>query len=135
MAYTKEQRARVFRSADGRCHLCGLDLVEAHYGSEFCNVPTGWEIDHQRARVHGGTDHGNNLRPAHISCNRSRQARSAAAVRAENGLARPPLSRAKRNERQAGGAAVGAAIALLAGATTLAPVLIVAGIGALLVDA
>lgn len=132
--YSEEQLARAFRSTAGRCHLCKGALVEVHYGAAFVEVATGWEIDHQRPRLYGGTEHGNNLRPAHISCNRSRQARSAAAVRAENGVARPPLSHSKRNERQAGGALAGSVVALLVGATTLAPVLILAGIGAWLSD-
>ena len=55
-----------------------------------------WEIDHSIPVARGGTDHMNNLFPAHIACNRGKQARSSRSVRRHNGRTRAPLSVAAR---------------------------------------
>lgn len=67
---TTSERMRVpswalFRIAerDGwRCHVCSLGYLP--------NDP--WSIDHDVALANGGTDHINNLRLAHASCNREK---------------------------------------------------------------
>jgi 5-methylcytosine-specific restriction endonuclease McrA len=67
MATTKSERLKVpqwamFRIAqrDGwRCHVCG-----AGYRTD-----DPWQIDHRIALANGGTNHINNLRLAHKSCN------------------------------------------------------------------
>ena len=58
----------------------------------------GWEVDHSRPRAAGGSDHGNNLYGAHISCNRSKGAVSSRAARTRHGTPRTPKSRGQRQE-------------------------------------
>ena len=86
----------IFESTNGRCHLCKKRLASCNYGKS--GKRGAWEIDHSKARANGGTDHGNNLRPACISCNRSKQAKHSRVVRMANGLARAPFSMRRRAE-------------------------------------
>lgn len=108
MKYTAEQRKRIWKSTNGRCHLTGRRLKLADYG-------TTWEIDHSRPRARGGSDHANNLKPATITANRAKQAASSRAVRRRHGLSRSPMSPAERSRtksrRALGGAVAGAALA------------------------
>ena len=98
-----------------RCHLCGGLICLHHYG---VTAPTGWEIDHDVPRAAGGDDDLDNLEPAHVSCNRSKQALPSEVFRARLGLDRAPMSvdellDSQRDHRTAGGvvgAFVGAAI-------------------------
>lgn len=75
-------------------------------------------MEHGRPRARGGTDHPNNLRPAHAQCNASKQDRGNASVRAKHGFVRGPYTRAevaRRRRRQGAiGMAAGAAVGLLA---------------------
>ena len=70
-------RARVLAEYGDTCHLCGM--------------PGADTADHVIARAAGGTDDLDNLRPAHSSCNSSRQATPLAVWHARH---RPPASRA-----------------------------------------
>lgn len=127
MAYTKDELRRIWKSTDGRCHLTGRRLLLKDYSET-------WEVDHSRPRAKGGSSHGNNLKPALVSANRSKQATGSRAVRRRNGLTRSPMSPGeqgrKRSSNTAGGALVGATTgAAIAGP----PGLVVGGIlGALL---
>lgn len=78
------------------------------------SVRSGWEIDHSVPRARGGTDHLNNLFPAHISCNRRKQDGGTRAARASLGKARAPMS-VERRQRTKYLTAVSGALA--AGAT------------------
>ncbi len=127
MRYDQMRLRKIYDSTAGRCHLCRKQWRLDEYGKL-----DGWEVDHSRARAAGGTDHGNNLRPACVSCNRSRQDLPVSAVRAANGVSRPPVSAARRSNNEVKGAIVGGLGAVLLGLTGLGPILIVAGIGAVL---
>ncbi len=90
--YTEEERRKIFESTDGRCHLCWQPLQFERYGQE-------WEIDHSRAVARGGSDYLRNLKPAHISCNRSKRDRDSRSVRRAKGAPpRAPLSKVKKAE-------------------------------------
>jgi 5-methylcytosine-specific restriction endonuclease McrA len=102
--YSSDDLRSILESTDGRCHLCAKPLREANYAAEGDG---GWEVDHSRAVANGGTDHGNNLRPACRSCNRSKGTRDAAAFRAETGLKRPLLSKSARDKKRAQHGAIG----------------------------
>ena len=55
---TKKQiRETVFNKCDGKCAYCGTDLDK------------GWNIDHIRPKVYGGTDNLENLNPSCKDCN------------------------------------------------------------------
>lgn len=90
--YDDDRLQAIFERANGRCHLCGKKLAFSNYGAH--GRRGAWEVDHSRPIADGGTDHLNNLYPAHTSCNRSKQAQSSTAVRKINDRTRPPLSSA-----------------------------------------
>ena len=94
--YSQKELASIFHRSGGKCHLCLEPLVFEAYGRT--DHPGGWEVDHSRPVAAGGSDHHNNLCPAHPSCNRSKGTRSSRSVRAENGFARPPLSTEQREQ-------------------------------------
>jgi len=104
--FDEATRRAVFEKSSGRCHLCGTPIAYTNYGNH--GARGAWEIDHSRPRAQGGTDHGNNLYAAHTDCNRSKQARSSASVRRENGLQRPPMSPAAMRKLKEGDAWTGA---------------------------
>ena len=55
-----------------------------------------WEVEHSRPRCEYGSEGLCNLYAAHISCNRSKQARSTRSARAQYGRTRAPLSVKRR---------------------------------------
>lgn len=106
-----------WNKTDGRCHLCAKKLAFKNYGLH--GARGAWEWDHSVARARGGSDHGNNLFPACISCNRSKQTSDPRTVRRLNRLTRSPMGVAEkarvrgRNGRD--GAFVGAVSGFAAG--------------------
>jgi 5-methylcytosine-specific restriction endonuclease McrA len=75
MGYTAEQRRNIFDRGERRCHLCGHRLTFAG----------PWHVEHSRPLVRGGTNHGNNLRPACAECNLKKGVGSARDARAAFG--------------------------------------------------
>lgn len=57
MAFNSKTRAIVFSKYCGKCAYCGIDLVK------------GWNVDHIKPRVYGGTDDLDNLNPSCKDCN------------------------------------------------------------------
>lgn len=118
MDRSDKNRAAIYDRTSGKCHICHGALAFRNYG---CLESRGaWEIDHSRPKAKGGSNHGNNLRAACISCNRSKQAVSARAARRDAGFRRPPLSAEQRKKVKIravlGAAGVGAVLgAKLAG--------------------
>lgn len=112
-------RRTVFEKSSGLCHLCGAPIAYSNYGNH--GTRGAWEIDHSKPRAQGGTDHLNNLYAAHTICNRSKQARSSASVRRENGLKRPPLSPAAMRKLKQGDAWTGALAGGVLGARFFGP--------------
>lgn len=125
-SHSEEELQRIFDSSSGKCHLCLKPVKFEAYGQP--SREGGWEVDHSRPRAEGGSDHGNNLYPAHSSCNRRRGTRSAREVRAEHGYSRPPRSAEERKrfkqDRAVGGFTVGA---LAAAGLGLSPIGIFGG--------
>lgn len=78
-----------------------------------------WEIEHSVPRSKGGTDHGNNLFGAHITCNREKSNYTTQTARRWHGISRAPLSRKKmqqaRASNTAGGALIGGLVGLAGG--------------------
>lgn len=125
-SYSEEDLQLIFESSSGKCHLCLKPVRFEAYGQ--LSMEGAWEVDHSRPRAEGGSHHGNNLYPAHSTCNRRRGTRSAREVRAEHGYSRPPLSAKERkrfkHDRAMGGVAVGA---LAAASFGLGPIGIIGG--------
>lgn len=114
MAYSDDQLEAIFDRSGGDCHLCGKQLA---FGNYACHGSRGaWEVDHSRARARGGSDYQRNLRPACISCNRSKQASCSRSTRRTNGMSRSPLSHSKRRQARAENTILGLVGGGLAGA-------------------
>ena len=62
-------RARVLAAPVLRCHLCNA-LIDKSLRAPH---PLSASVDHVVPHALGGADDPGNLRPAHLSCNRSRQ--------------------------------------------------------------
>lgn len=72
--YTDDELIRIYYRADGYCHLCHKKLSFINYGA---NGRRGaWEVDHSVSIKRGGSSKLQNLYPACINCNRSKQAGS-----------------------------------------------------------
>lgn len=61
---SKRDRVKIFDAADGICHLCG---VKIQIGEE-------WDVEHPLALSLGGSDHIDDLRPAHVACHKTKTA-------------------------------------------------------------
>ena len=112
-----EQLIAIFSRTSGRCHLCHGKLALRNYG-----VPAArgaWHVEHSKPRARGGTNHGNNLLPAHVGCNLRKGTQSTRSIRQANGKKRKPMSFERRErvreKNQFVGATAGAAIGLLVG--------------------
>lgn len=111
MGFSVEKRQVAYDRTDGHCHICRKKLTFKNYG--VLNARGSWEIEHSKPRSKGGTDHGNNLYVACISCNRSKNNGSTSTARAKNGFKAAPYSREKKIRNAAAGAGVFGAIAWL----------------------
>lgn len=70
MHFSAEEKREIFDSNNGKCALCGKELVFNLHGNT--EEEGGWEIDHSRAKADGGTEHRNNLQPMCWECNRKK---------------------------------------------------------------
>jgi len=109
---------RVFDRTDGRCHICYRRVAWKNYA--VLGARGAWEVDHSVPRAFGGTDRITNLLPAHISCNRSKQAGSSRSARGQHGRRRAPLSGNGRQVACVRNSAIGAGLGWLT-ATILVP--------------
>lgn len=65
---SRKERAQIFLDAGGVCHLCSGRIDAAR---------EAWEVEHIIPLAQGGDDHGDNLRPAHVKCHRTKSAKDA----------------------------------------------------------
>jgi len=61
-SFSKKDRARIFASAGGVCHLCNGAIT----------VGEAWEVEHVIAWELTRDDSDENLRPAHVKCHREK---------------------------------------------------------------
>jgi 5-methylcytosine-specific restriction endonuclease McrA len=106
MTYDKETRRSIYRRTDGRCHLCHGKVILKNHGRP--QERGAWHVDHSRPRARGGSDHGNNLYPAHIDCNLKKGVRASRSARAAHGKRRVPCSFERKRSVRAGNTATGA---------------------------
>lgn len=71
MRFKDDQLNEAFDQCVRDCHLCGRWLAFANYAN--LGARGAREVDHSVARARGGTDRLADLRPACISCNRSKR--------------------------------------------------------------
>lgn len=119
VTFTEDQLNDIYDRSGGKCHLCLKRLAFRNYGRP--GERAAWEVDHSRARARGGGDRLSNLRPACISCNRSKQASSTLSARRRNGVSRAPLSFERRSAARRRNAAAGASIGAAIGARAAGP--------------
>ena len=125
MAASAEKLQAVYDRTDGHCHICRKKLAFKNYGT--LNTRGAWEIEHSKPRSKGGTDHGNNLYPACVSCNRSKNNGSTRAARAKNGFKAAPHSRKKKIRNAATGAGILGTVALILAPPPLRILAVLAG--------
>lgn len=95
----------IYDRTEGQCHICRKRLSFCNYG--LFGKRGAWEIEHSVAQARGGTDHGNNLFAAHISCNRSKGDCSSRTARRQHGYQCAPYSTRKKKRNAAIGAGIG----------------------------
>jgi 5-methylcytosine-specific restriction endonuclease McrA len=95
----------IYDRTEGQCHICRKRLGFRNYG--LFGKRGAWEIEHSIAQARGGTDHGNNLFAACISCNRGKGDSSSRAARRQHGYQCAPYSTRKRKRNAAIGAGIG----------------------------
>lgn len=67
---TTALRVRIFRDADGLCHICGIKIA----------IGEPWECEHRIPIAMGGADAPENMRPAHIGCHAGKTKKDVAAI-------------------------------------------------------
>ena len=100
MKYSDDQINDIYDSTDGRCHICRKKIAFINYGKfgrRGC-----WEVDQSNPQAKGGTNRKNNLKPACMSCNRSKGSTTTKAARGRHGHIKAPLSKNKKSEIRAG---------------------------------
>ena len=117
MAYTRAELKNIYDRTSGYCHICHRKMSFTNYARP--GQKGAWEIEHSVPRSRGGTDHGNNLFGAHITCNREKSDYTTQTARRWHGITRAPLSRDQKKKAQAsntaGGALIGGLVGLIAG--------------------
>lgn len=119
MSFRDDQLDAIYERTSGYCHICHKKVSRANYGT--FGARGAWEVEHSRPRVAGGTDRGNNLYPACISCNRSKCDGNTRTARRRNGYSRAPLSRARRAKARTQNAIAGGILVGAIGAAVFGP--------------
>lgn len=96
MTFNQETLNHVYDRTDGHCHICRKKLVRKNYG--VLGSRGAWEAEHSKPRAQGGSNHGNNLYAACISCNRSKGKSSTRSARSKNGFKAAPYSQEKKTK-------------------------------------
>lgn len=117
MSYDEITLNRIYDRTDGRCHLCRKKLSLCNYG--VLGNKGAWEVDHSFARIRGGTNHLNNLKPACIPCNRAKRDNTTRAARSRHGYRSAPLSKSAkvtaRRKNTLGGVLIGGLLGTILG--------------------
>jgi len=109
MSVDTEKLETIYKRTDGQCHLCRKRLARKNYGKPGSRG--AWEVEHSKPQSKGGTDHGNSLYAACISCNRSKGNSSTRSARSKNGYKAAPFSPSQKKKNSLIGAGSGAMLA------------------------
>jgi hypothetical protein len=134
MRFDGERLEAVFDRTDGKCHICGGRLSFSNYGK--IGARGAREVEHSVCRARGGSNHGNNLYAAHVSCNRSKGTFCTRTARAWFGRSKAPLSKARKQKIRSNSRWGGGTLGALTGAAVGGPIGFIGGavLGALLGD-
>lgn len=113
MLYDKVTLRRIYDRTSGYCHICRKKLSFTNYGK--FGEKGAWEVEHSHVRATGGSDHGNNLFAACISCNREKGTFTTRTARSWHGRTKAPLSKEKRKKAKRANAIAGGILGGLAG--------------------
>jgi len=105
VSFSKEDRRKIYNRTSGYCHICGKKLSFENYG--YLGLKGAWEVEHSNPKSMGGTNRLNNLYPACITCNRSKNNNSTRSARAKHGRIVAPLSKENRKIARKGNAITG----------------------------
>jgi 5-methylcytosine-specific restriction endonuclease McrA len=94
MTYDDATLTKIYVRTNGKCHLCHKKLSFTNYGQG--GAKGAWEVEHSIPRANGGTDHLNNLFPAHIGCSREKGTYTSRTARSWNGRTRAPISKERK---------------------------------------
>ena len=136
MSFDPLFRKKIFDRTDGRCHICRKKLCFNNYGVN--GARGSWHVEHSKCQAHGGTNHGNNLYAACITCNLQKGTLSTRAVRSRNGYTRAPLSQAKKESVRETNTWLGGAVGAATGAIVIGTggaALLLGSVGALIGNA
>jgi hypothetical protein len=111
LTFDKKKLDAIYQKTDGYCHLCRKKIARKNYGNTVARG--AWEVEHSKPRSKGGTDHGNNLYAACITCNRSKGNSSTRTARSKNEFKGAPYSAAMKKKNAVFGAGIGGALAWL----------------------
>ena len=98
MPFDFEHLTKIFNRTSGLCHICHKKLCRYNYGK--FGKRGAWEVEHSVPQSKGGTNHGNNLYAAHITCNREKGKMPTRTVRSWNGQTKAPMSSQRRKVAQ-----------------------------------
>jgi 5-methylcytosine-specific restriction endonuclease McrA len=115
--FNNDELEAIFDRTRGKCHICHARLSLRNYGQQ--RTRGAWHVDHSIPLARGGSNHGNNLYAACISCNCGKSATSSRTARRRNGTKRAPMNSeryaAARADGVVGGGAIGAGIGAMFG--------------------
>jgi hypothetical protein len=114
-----ERKRTIFDRTRGKCHICHKKLAFKNHGT--FGARGAWHVEHSVAIANGGTNHGNNLYAACISCNLEKCTSASRTARAWAGTHRAPLPAHKYAEAKSNSAFTGAAIGATLGAVIAGP--------------
>ncbi|MEX2181899.1 MAG: HNH endonuclease signature motif containing protein [Gemmatimonadaceae bacterium] len=123
--YSEDDLNDIYNRTSGKCHICHKRLAFKNYGA--LKARGAWEVEHSRPLALGGTNHGNNLRPVCLPCNRSKETKGTRTARGWNGRTRAPLSVSKRRATKQERALVGGLVFGTLGALVAGPLGAIAG--------
>lgn len=115
--FTDDELEAIFDRTRGKCHICHARLAFKNYSQR--GTRGAWHVDHSVPLAKGGTNHGNNLFAACVSCNCDKSTATSRTARARSGRKRAPMSSSRyaaaRADRVVGGGAIGAGIGAMIG--------------------
>lgn len=101
-----KKKRGIFDRTRGKCHICHKQLAFKNHG--VFGARGAWHVEHSIAVANGGTNHGNNLFAACITCNIEKCTVTSRTARSWAGTRRAPLPAHRYEEAKSSAALSGA---------------------------